>query len=30
MNAWAKHHKIDKVKVIPDGNAESPEKWGCL
>tara|TARA_A100001234_G_scaffold200774_1_gene192991 strand:+ start:255 stop:794 length:540 start_codon:yes stop_codon:yes gene_type:complete len=30
MNAWAKHHKIDKVKVIPDGNAEFTRKMGML
>ena len=22
MNAWAKHHDIKRIKVIPDGNAE--------
>jgi peroxiredoxin len=30
MNAWAKHHKIDKVKVIPDGNGEFTRKMGML
>ena len=30
MNAWAKHHKIDKVKVIPDGNDEFTRKMGML
>jgi peroxiredoxin len=30
MNAWAKHHDIGKVKVIPDGNAEFTRKMGML
>lgn len=30
MNAWAKHHGIGKVKVIPDGNAEFTRKMGML
>ena len=30
MNEWAKHHKIDKVKVIPDGNGEFTTKMGML
>tara|TARA_B100000035_G_scaffold64689_1_gene52559 strand:- start:39 stop:578 length:540 start_codon:yes stop_codon:yes gene_type:complete len=30
MNAWAKHHKIEKVKVIPDGNGEFTRKMGML
>ena len=30
MNAWAKHHNIDKVKVIPDGNGEFTRKMGML
>ena len=30
MNAWAKHHKIGKVKVIPDGSAEFTRKMGML
>ena len=30
MNAWAKHQKIDKVKVIPDGNGEFTRKMGML
>ena len=30
MNAWAKHHEIDKVKVIPDGNGEFTRKMGML
>ena len=30
MNAWAKHHEIGKVKVIPDGNAEFTRKMGML
>ena len=30
MNAWAKHHKIGKVKVIPDGSAEFTKKMGML
>ena len=30
MNAWAKHHKIDKVRVIPDGNGEFTRKMGML
>ena len=30
MNAWAKHHDIGKVKVIPDGNAELTRKMGML
>ena len=30
MNAWAKYHKIDKVKVIPDGNGEFTRKMGML
>ena len=30
MNAWAKHHNIDKVKIIPDGNGEFTRKMGML
>ena len=30
MNAWAKHHEIGKVKVIPDGSAEFTRKMGML
>ena len=30
MNAWAKHHNITKVKVIPDGNGEFTRKMGML
>jgi peroxiredoxin len=30
MNAWAKFHKIDKVKLIPDGNGEFTRKMGML
>ncbi len=30
MNAWVKHHNIDKVKVIPDGNGEFTRKMGML
>ena len=30
MNAWAKHHDIGKVKVIPDGNGEFTRKMGML
>ena len=30
MNAWAKHHNIDKVKVIPDGNGEFTRKMGLF
>ena len=30
MNAWAKHHNIDKVKVIPDGSGEFTRKMGML
>ena len=30
MNAWAKHHKIDKVRVIADGNGEFTRKMGML
>ena len=30
MNAWAKHHDIGKVKVIPDGCGEFTRKMGML
>lgn len=30
MNAWAKHHDIGKVKVIPDGSGEFTRKMGML
>ena len=30
MNAWAKHHEIGKVKVIPDGCGEFTRKMGML
>lgn len=30
MNAWAKHHNIGSVKVIPDGNGEFTRKMGML
>lgn len=30
MNAWAKHHDIGHVKVIPDGNGEFTRKMGML
>jgi len=30
MNAWAKHHDIGKVKVIPDGSGEFTRKMGTL
>ena len=30
MNAWAKHHDIGSVKVIPDGNGEFTRKMGML
>tara|TARA_X000000950_G_scaffold211573_1_gene254490 strand:- start:20794 stop:21318 length:525 start_codon:yes stop_codon:yes gene_type:complete len=30
MNAWAKHHNIGKVQVIPDGNGEFTRKMGML
>ena len=30
MNAWARHHDIGKVKVIPDGNGEFTRKMGML
>ena len=30
MNAWAKHHNIEKIKVIPDGNGEFTRKMGML
>ena len=30
MNAWAKHHDIGKVKVIPDGSSEFTRKMGML
>ena len=30
MNAWAKHHDIGNVKVIPDGNGEFTRKMGML
>ena len=30
MNAWAKHHQIGGVKVIPDGNGEFTRKMGML
>ena len=30
MNAWAKHHQIGEVKVIPDGNGEFTRKMGML
>jgi peroxiredoxin len=30
MNAWAKLHKIEKIKVIPDGNGEFTRKMGML
>lgn len=30
MNAWAKHHDIGNIKVIPDGNGEFTRKMGML
>ena len=30
MNAWAQHHNIGKVQVIPDGNGEFTRKMGML
>ena len=30
MNAWAKHHEIGEVKVIPDGSGEFTRKMGML
>ena len=30
MNAWAKHHDIGNIKVIPDGNWEFTRKMGML
>ena len=30
MNAWAKHHDIGNVKVIPDGSGEFTRKMGML
>ena len=30
MNAWAKHHNIQNVKVLPDGNSEFTSGMGML
>lgn len=30
MNAWAKHHDIGNIKVLPDGNGEFTRKMGML
>ena len=30
MNAWAKHHDVGNIKVIPDGNGEFTRKMGML
>ena len=30
MNAWAKHHNIGNIKVLPDGNGEFTRKMGML
>lgn len=30
MNAWAKHHELKNVKVIPDGNAQFTQGLGML
>ena len=30
MNAWAKSHNIDNIKVIPDGNGDFTRQMGML
>ena len=29
MNAWGKQQGIKKVKMIPDGSGDLPDKWVC-
>lgn len=29
MFNWGRHLGVDKVRLLPDGNASSPARWAC-